>query len=58
LREQSVIARPMHFDIVEAIRQKQQKQPKSIIIRNGEVVVRPDEPEEEVDTSEIVPLDD
>jgi hypothetical protein len=48
----------MHFDIVEAIRQKQQKQPTSIIIRNGKVVVPPDEPAEEVDTSEIVPLDD
>jgi hypothetical protein len=48
----------MHFDIVEAIRQKQQRQPASIIIRNGEVVVPSDESEEEVDTSEIAPLDD
>lgn len=48
----------MHFDIVEAIRQKQQKQPKSIIISNGKVVVLPGEPEEEVDPSEIVPVDD
>ena len=39
----------MHFDIVEAIRAKQQKQPKSIIIRNGEVVVVPVEPDEEVE---------
>jgi hypothetical protein len=48
----------MHFDIVEAIRQKQQRQPKSIIICNGKVVVLPAEPEEEVDPSEIVPVDE
>ena len=48
----------MHFDIVEAIRQKQQKQPKSIIISNGKVVVLPGEPGEEGDPSEIVPADD
>ncbi|HET9096779.1 MAG TPA: hypothetical protein VFN37_08965 [Candidatus Baltobacteraceae bacterium] len=28
----------MHFDIVEAIRQKQQKQPRTISIENGKVV--------------------
>lgn len=28
----------MHFDIVEAIRQKQQKQPRTISIENGKTV--------------------
>ena len=28
----------MHFDIVEAIRQKQQKQPRTVSIENGKVV--------------------
>jgi hypothetical protein len=47
----------MHFDIAEIIRQKQQKQPKSIIIPNGKVVILPAGPEEEVDPPEIVPVD-
>ena len=36
--------RSMHFDIVEAIRQKQQKQPKSIIISNGKLSSSPVNP--------------
>jgi hypothetical protein len=53
----------MHFDIVEAIRQKQQKQVRSISIENGKVVVIPEFPprlgaEEEIEPSEIAPLDD
>lgn len=63
----------MHFDIIEAVRQKQQKQLRNISIENGEVVVislRDGKvvvsrevpqglgPEEEIKPSEIVPLDD
>ncbi len=63
----------MHFDIVEAIRQKQQKQPRKfriengkvldISISNGTVVVSPGVPpglgpEEDIDPAEIAPLDD
>lgn len=53
----------MHIDIVEAIRQKQRKQLRSISIENGKVVVIPGArdalgPEEEIEPSEIVPLDD
>ena len=47
----------MHFDIAEAIRQKQQKQLKRIIIGNGKVVVLPGEPEDDVAPSEILPED-
>jgi hypothetical protein len=32
----------MHIDIVEVVRQKQQKQLRGISIENGKVVVRPD----------------
>ena len=39
----------MNFDINEIIRQKQLKQPAKIVIRNGEVVELPEDPEEEVD---------
>jgi hypothetical protein len=48
----------MNFDIAEIIRQKQQKQPKSIIIGNGKRVILPGNPEEEIEPEEIVPLDD
>jgi hypothetical protein len=63
----------MHFDIIEAVRQKQQKQLRSISIENGKVVVisisngkvvvSPEVPqglgpEEEIEPSEIVPVDD
>jgi hypothetical protein len=53
----------MHFDIIEAVRQKQQKQLRSISIENGKVVVIPEVPQglgsgEEVEPPEIVPLDD
>lgn len=48
----------MHFDINEAIRRKQQKQPKTIVIPNGKVVVLPGELGEEIDPSEIEPADD
>lgn len=48
----------MHFDINEMIRQKQQKQPKTVILPNGKVVVLPGGPGEEVDPSEIGPADD
>jgi hypothetical protein len=44
----------MPFDIIEAIRQKQLRQPKSITINNGKIVVLPGGPEEEIDPSEIV----
>jgi hypothetical protein len=37
----------MNFDIAEIIRQKQQRQPKSIIIGNGKRVIIPGDPEEE-----------
>lgn len=45
----------INIDIAEVIRQKQQKQPKSITIVNGKLVVIPDE---DIDPSEIVPQDD
>lgn len=47
----------MNFDIAEIIRQKQQKQPKSIVLENGKRIIIPGEPEEEIEPSEIVPLD-
>lgn len=31
----------MHLDIVEAIRQKQQRQPKRIVIPNGDILLLP-----------------
>jgi hypothetical protein len=37
----------MNFDIAEIIRQKQQKQPKSVIIGNGRRLILPGEPEAE-----------
>jgi hypothetical protein len=46
----------MHLDIVEAIRQKQQRQPKRIVIPNGDVVILPQFEDEK--NSEIAPLDD
>ena len=58
----------MNFDIIEAVRQKQQKQLRGISIENGKVVVRPGDltseapqglrPGEEIEPSEIGPLDD
>ncbi len=62
----------MHFDIIEAIRQKQYKKQQSISIENGDVVdisisdgkvvVSPAVPpgiesQEEIEPVEIVPLD-
>jgi len=46
----------MHFDIVEIIRQKQQKQPKKIVIGNGKTVILPGTPGEESDPSEETPM--
>ncbi|MHB8178055.1 MAG: hypothetical protein ACYDA5_04250 [Vulcanimicrobiaceae bacterium] len=59
----------MHFDIVEAIRQKQRKHARSVSIDNGDmvdisiddgkVVVRPGvRPQEEIEPTEILPQGD
>lgn len=47
----------MNFDIAEIIRQKQQKQPKSIVMENGKRIILPGEPEEEIEPSAIVSFD-
>ncbi|HTX56658.1 MAG TPA: hypothetical protein VMD47_06110 [Candidatus Acidoferrales bacterium] len=53
----------MNFDIVEVVRQKQQKHLRSISIDNGKVVVIPELPQgrergKEIGPSEIARLDD